>query len=127
MNTDSVFLFLSILLLVLLYYGFMKVSFEVFTYKKPSRALLFLVSVAAVLPSLRVSYVLGFLILLAFLAYERLSLREAVVVALTTQFGFMIGMAVTMVFLTGVGFVLNIPSFKVNMSPEDIIRFLKKP
>lgn len=126
MSTDIIFLSISILLLVLIYYGFIKTSFEVFTYKKPSSRSLLLVSAVSVLISLRISYILGFLVLLAFLAYQRLSLREAVVVALATQFGFMMGMAVTMVFLTGIGFVLDIPSFKVTMSPEDIMRFLRK-
>lgn len=125
MDAD-VFLFaFSIFLLVLVYYGFIKTSFEVFTYRKPSSGVLLLVSLISVPISLLVSYFLGFLVLLAFLACQRLSVREVIVVALTTQFGFMMGMAVVMLFLTGIGFVFDIPAFKMTMSPEDIMRFLR--
>lgn len=115
---------ISVGLLVLVQYGFMRVSFEVFTYKKPGRVPVFVVSMVAVLASLFISYLLGFLTLLAFLASQRLSRGELVIVLLTTEFGFLMGMAVVMFILTSVGFILDVSSLKVNMSPEEVMRFL---
>ncbi|AIF70235.1 hypothetical protein PAP_09285 [Palaeococcus pacificus DY20341] len=112
--------------LVGIYYSFLKASLDTFTYKKPRRVYLALVSILAVLISLKVSYVLGFATLVSFLAVERLNSRELMLVAFSTQFGFMMGMAVVMIILISLGFIFDIPALKVEMTFEDIMRFLSQ-
>lgn len=121
----DVAIIISVLLLIAIHYGLVRTSFEVFTYKKVGRLPVLVASTLSVVLSIELSYLLGFLILLAFLLLQHLSKEELLVVAFTVQFGFMMGMAVVMVFLMGIGFVLDIPSLQVNMTPEEVARFIR--
>lgn len=117
---------ITLLLLIILYYGFLSISIDVFTYRHPKKVYMVGFSIFTVLVSLRISYLLGFILLLAFLSLHRLSLKETLVVAFSTQFGFMMGMAVIMIFLTSIGFIFNIPALQVNMTFEDMMKILMR-
>lgn len=117
---------ITLLLLIILYYGFLSISIDVFTYRHPKKVYMVGFSIFTVLVSLRISYLLGFILLLAFLSLQRLSLKETLVVAFSTQFGFMMGMAVIMIFLTSIGFIFNIPALQVNMTFEDMMKILMR-
>ncbi len=123
---DAGALMIMFLLLIAIYYGFLSISIDVFTYKHPKKVYMAIFSIFTVFISLRVSYLLGFIMLLSFLFLQKLSLKETLIVAFSTQFGFMMGMAVIMIFLTSLGFVFNIPSLQMNMTFEDMMKLLMK-
>ncbi|NJE08266.1 hypothetical protein E3E31_06980 [Thermococcus sp. M39] len=113
------------LLLIFMYYSFLKTAIEVFTYKKPRKLLLLTVSIFGVFISLYIDILLGFLYLFLVLLLIGLNSREAIVSALTAEFGFIIALVVVMFILTTIGTMYNIPGFRFEMRFEELLRYMR--
>ncbi|NJE25957.1 hypothetical protein E3E22_04845 [Thermococcus sp. MV5] len=112
-------------LLVIVYYMFLKTALEVFTYKKLRNYSILMISILGVVVSLKVDLFLGILVLFILLLRPiKLNLKEALVVALTAEFGFLLGMIVIMFILTTAGTVFGIKGLELNMTWEELFHYI---
>lgn len=112
------------ILLVVLYYLFLKTALEVFTYKELKSYSILTLSIVGVGVSLGVDLSLGALVLFAVLKLLKLNLREALVVALTAEFGFLLGVIVVMFILTTAGTMFGIEGLEFNMTWEELFHYI---
>ncbi len=112
-------------LLIFMYYSFLKTAIEVFTYKKPRKLLLLTISIFGVFVSLYIDIFLGFFFLFIMLLITGLNSREAIVSALTAEFGFIIALVVVMFILTTIGTIYNIPGFRFEIRFEELLRYMR--
>ena len=112
-------------LLIFMYYSFLNSAIEVFTYKKPRKLLLLIISIFGVFISLYIDIFLGFFFLFIMLIIAGLNSKEAIVSALTAEFGFIIALVVVMFILTTIGTMYNIPGFRFEMRFEELLRYMR--
>ncbi|HDD31172.1 MAG TPA: hypothetical protein ENF72_00905 [Thermococcus litoralis] len=112
------------LLLVALYYLFLKTALEVFTYKELRSYLILAISIVGVAISLGIDLFLGVLVLFAVLKLLKLNLREAIAVAFTAEFGFLLGVIVVMFILTTAGTMFGIEGLEFNMTWEELLHYI---
>ncbi|RLF80522.1 hypothetical protein DRN32_02860 [Thermococci archaeon] len=112
------------LLLVALYYLFLKTALEVFTYKELKSYLILAISIVGVAISLGIDLFLGVLVLFAVLKLLKLNLREAIAVAFTAEFGFLLGVIVIMFILTTAGTMFGIEGLEFNMTWEELLHYI---
>ena len=112
------------LLLVALYYLFLKTALEVFTYKELRSYLILAISIVGVAISLGIDLFLGVLVLFAVLKLLKLNLREAIAVAFTAEFGFLLGVIVIMFILTTAGTMFGIEGLEFNMTWEELLHYI---
>ena len=115
------------LLLVALYYLFLKTALEVFTYKELRSYSTLAISIVGVAVSLGINLFLGVLVLFAVLKLLKLNLREAIVVAYTAEFGFLLGVIVVMFILTTAGTMFGIEGLEFNMTWEELLHYIASP
>ncbi|MCD6189782.1 MAG: hypothetical protein DRP38_05975 [Thermotogae bacterium] len=115
------------LLLVALYYLFLKTALEVFTYKELRSYSTLAISIVGVAVSLGINLFLGVLVLFAVLKLLKLNLREAIVVAFTAEFGFLLGVIVVMFILTTAGTMFGIEGLEFNMTWEELLHYIASP
>ena len=115
------------LLLVALYYLFLKTALEVFTYKELRSYSTLAISIVGVAVSLGINLFLGVLVLFAVLKLLKLNLREAIVVAFTAEFGFLLGVIVIMFILTTAGTMFGIEGLEFNMTWEELLHYIASP
>ncbi|KPU63795.1 hypothetical protein EP1X_00935 [Thermococcus sp. EP1] len=112
-------------LLVIVYYMFLKTALEVFTYKKLRNYSILMISILGVVVSLKIDLFLGILVLFIILLRPiKLNLKEAFVVALTAEFGFLLGVVVIMFILTTAGTVFGIEGLELNMTWEELFHYI---
>ncbi|USH00522.1 hypothetical protein K1720_03455 [Thermococcus argininiproducens] len=112
-------------LLVIVYYMFLKTALEVFTYKKLRNYSILTISILGVVVSLKIDLFLGILVLFIILLRPiKLNLKEALVVALTAEFGFLLGVIVIMFILTTAGTVFGIEGLELNMTWEELFHYI---
>lgn len=114
-------------LLVLLYYLFLKTALDVFTYKEMKSYSILAISVVGVGISLGIDLFLGVLVLFAVLKMLKLNLKEALVVAFTAEFGFLLGVIVVMFILTTAGTMFGIEGLEFNMTWEELLQYIASP
>ena len=85
------------------------------------------ISIAGVAVSLGINPFLGVLMLFTVLKLLKLSLKEALVVAFTAEFGFLLGMVVIMFILITAGTMFGIKELEFNMTWEEIFRLAMSP
>lgn len=112
------------LLLVALYYLFLKTALEVFTYKELRSYLILAISIVGVAISLGIDPFLGVLVLFAVLKLLKLNLKEAIAVAFTAEFGFLLGVIVVMFILTTAGTMFGIEGLEFNMTWEELLHYI---
>ncbi|HIH71900.1 MAG: hypothetical protein PWP49_1925 [Thermococcaceae archaeon] len=115
------------ILLVLLYYLFLKTALDVFTYKEMKSYSILAISVVGVGISLGIDLFLGVLVLFAVLKMLKLNLKEALVVAFTAEFGFLLGVIVVMFILTTAGTMFGIEGLEFNMTWEELLQYIASP
>ncbi len=110
------------ILIIAAYYTFLKTGIEVFTYRHASRILLLAISSINTVISLKVSMLLGFILLIAMLLILKLQPGELITVALTAEMGFLVGLIVVMFVFTTVGTMYHIKGFEFNMTLKEILK-----
>ena len=110
------------ILIILAYYIFLKTGIEAFTYKHVSRLLLLAMAAINTGISLRVSMLLGFVLLMGMLLALRLRPGELITVALTAEMGFLVGLIVVMFIFTTIGTMYHIKGFEFNMTLREILK-----
>ena len=85
------------------------------------------ISIAGVAVSLGINLFLGVLMLFTVLKLLKLSLKEALIVAFTAEFGFLLGMVVIMFILITAGTMFGIKELEFNMTWEEIFWLAMSP
>ncbi|WP_232194585.1 hypothetical protein [Thermococcus sp. PK] len=85
------------------------------------------ISVVGVGISLGIDLFLGVLVLFAVLKMLKLNLKEALVVAFTAEFGFLLGVIVVMFILTTAGTMFGIEGLEFNMTWEELLQYIASP
>ncbi|USS39916.1 hypothetical protein NF865_05990 [Thermococcus aggregans] len=110
------------ILLITLYYLFLKTALEVFTYKELRSYSILAIAILGVAVSLGINSLLGVLVLFGVLKLLKLGFREAILVAFTAEFGFIIGLVVIMFILTTAGTMFGIEGLEFNMTLDELLR-----
>ena len=82
------------------------------------------ISIVGVAISLGIDLFLGVLVLFAVLKLLKLNLREAIAVAFTAEFGFLLGVIVVMFILTTAGTMFGIEGLEFNMTWEELLHYI---
>ncbi|WP_237718488.1 MULTISPECIES: hypothetical protein [Pyrococcus] len=107
-----------------MYYEFLKTGFEVFTYKRPRKFILFALSVGATLVTLfgNILAAMAFTFFTV-LAYKKLEIKEAILITLVAEFGFMIAFISLYFIFTTLGTIFGIEGLELNLDWDELIHY----
>ncbi|AEC52718.1 hypothetical protein PNA2_1803 [Pyrococcus sp. NA2] len=106
-----------------MYYEFLKTGFEVFTYLRPSKLYLFTVSTISMFLTLFISVPLGILFTLLTVTLKRTGIKEAFLITVTAEFGFIIGFFILYFIFTTIGTMLGIKGLELNLDWDELLHY----
>ncbi|HII61855.1 hypothetical protein [Pyrococcus horikoshii] len=115
--------FLVMLLGLLIYYELLKVCFEVFTYKKPSKLYLLLVSAVSMTLTLFVNVLLAIIFTAFAVAVKGINLKDTFIITATTEFGFILGFFTLYFIFTTIGTIIGIEGLKLNLDWDELLHY----
>ncbi|WP_297499138.1 hypothetical protein [Thermococcus sp.] len=121
MGTGTAFSIANWLTLFLLCYWSLKTVLALFTYLKPRRITLLLLSIAIPIISIKLGFILGFLTILGYLLAKRLKVGSALSASILAFILFFIG-AISVTIIFGIaGTALKVPGYQMNGTLRELV------
>ncbi|MFA4646426.1 hypothetical protein P8X24_04030 [Pyrococcus kukulkanii] len=115
--------FLVLVVGIFAYYEFLKTGFEIFTYKRPRKLALLVVSGVSVFLLLFVHLLAAFAFTLLFVIIEGVNVKDSLIVALTAEFGFFMSFIALYFIFTTVGTMFGIEGLQLNLDWDELLHY----